>query len=55
MKIQAPVSVIRKRETVKIYAIIRTDELVKEHLSDLDGVFQEFLEEYMVGNMVSEE
>ena len=44
-----------ERETVKIYALICTDELVKEHLSGLDGVFQEFLEQYIVGNMVSEE
>lgn len=42
-------------EAVKIYVLVCTDELVKEHLSELDGVFQEFLEGYMVGNMVSEE
>ena len=41
-------------EAVKIYALICTDELVKEHLSELDGVFQEFLEGYMVGNICME-
>ena len=44
-----------ERETLKIYALICTDRLTKEHLSELDGVFQEFLEQDIVGNMVSEE
>ena len=43
-----------ERETVKIYALICTDELVKEHLSELDGVFQEFLEQDIVGNICME-
>ena len=29
-------------------------QVVKEHLSELDGVFQEFLEGYMVGNICME-